>query len=116
MLDLPQKTPKDPRNSLFQSFVLWVKSLNPQMFVMENVKGILSRKNADGERVIDIIQNAFEDLEYETDIWRLNAAKYGVPQLRERVFIVGNRFGITKIEQPVKNPFLGHRRMVKGHN
>ena len=99
------KDPQDPRNSLFQSFVLWVKSLNPQMFVMENVKGILSRKNADGERVIDIIQNAFEDLEYETDIWRLNAAKYGVPQLRERVFIVGNRFGITKIEQPVKTRF-----------
>ena len=99
------KDPKDPRNSLFQNFVFWVESLNPQMFVMENVKGILSRKNADGEKVIDIIQNAFEDLEYKTDIWELNAAKYGVPQLRERVFIVGNRFGITKIEQPVKTHF-----------
>ena len=99
------KDPKDPRNSLFQNFVFWVESLNPQMFVMENVKGILSRKNADGEKVIDIIQNAFEDLEYKTDIWELNAAKYGVPQLRERVFIVGNRFGITKIEQLVKTHF-----------
>ena len=99
------KDPKDPRNSLFQNFVLWVESLNPQMFVMENVKGILSRKNADGEKVIDIIQSAFKDLEYETDIWRLNAAEYGVPQLRERVFIVGNCFGITKIKQPAKTHF-----------
>ena len=99
------KDPKDPRNSLFRNFVLWVESLNPKMFVMENVKGILSRKNADGENVIDIIQNAFDDLEYKTDIWQLNAVEYGVSQLRERVFIVGNRVGITKIEQPVKTHF-----------
>ena len=100
-----QKDPKDPRNSLFQNFVLWVESLNPQIFVMENVKGILSRKNADGESVINIIQNAFKDLGYKTERWKLNAAEYGVPQLRERVFIVGNRVGITKIGQPAKTHF-----------
>ena len=99
------KDPQDPRNSLFQNFVLWVKSLDPQIFVMENVKGILSRKNADGEKVIDIIQNAFENLGYKTEIWELNAAKYGVPQLRERVFIVGNRAGSAEIGQPVKTHF-----------
>ena len=100
-----QKDPQDPRNSLFQNFVLWVESLDPQMFVMENVKGILSRKNANGENVIDIIQNAFKDLKYKTEIWELNAAEYGVPQLRERVFIVGNRRGTTEIEEPVKTHF-----------
>ena len=94
------KDPKDPRNSLFRNFVLWVESLNPQIFVMENVKGILSRTNADGKKVIDIIQNAFEKLGYKTEKWELNAAKYGVPQLRERVFIVGNRVEITKIGEP----------------
>ena len=99
------KDPKDPRNSLFQNFVLWVKSLEPQIFVMENVKGILSRKSADGEKVIDIIENAFENLEYKTEIWELNAAKYGVPQLRERVFIVGNHAGSAEIEQPVETHF-----------
>ena len=100
-----QKDPNDPRNSLFQNFVLWVKSLDPQIFVMENVKGILSRKNANGESVIDIIQNAFKDLKYKIEIWELNAAEYGVPQLRERVFIVGNRLGTTEIEEPVKTHF-----------
>ena len=99
------KDPKDPRNSLFRNFALWVESLNPQIFVMENVKGILSRKNADGEKVIDIIQNAFENLGYKTERWELNAAKYGVPQLRERVFIVGNRLGNKKIEEPVETHF-----------
>ena len=94
------KDPKDPRNSLFRNFVLWVESLNPQIFVMENVKGILSRTNADGKKVIDIIQNAFEKLGYKTEKWKLNAAKYGVPQLRERVFVVGNRVEITKIGEP----------------
>ena len=100
-----QKDPKDPRNSLFQNFVLWVKSLDPQIFVMENVRGILSRKNADGESVIDIIQNAFEALNYKTEIWELNAAKYGVPQLRQRVFIVGQHDGDTEIGEPAKTHF-----------
>ena len=100
-----QKDPNDPRNSLFRNFVLWVESLNPQIFVMENVKGILSRKNANGESVIDIIQNAFKDLKYKTEIWEFNAAEYGVPQLRERVFIVGNRLGTTEIDEPVKTHF-----------
>ena len=99
------KDPKDPRNSLFQNFVLWVESLCPPMFIMENVKGIFSRKNADGIRVIDIIQNAFEAIEYRTEVWQLNAAEYGVPQLRERVFIIGNRVGISEVGKPVKTHF-----------
>ncbi len=55
-----QKDPKDPRNSLFVDFARWVEYLQPTAFVMENVKGLLSRKNAAHERVIDIIQNTFE--------------------------------------------------------
>ncbi|MCH8289708.1 DNA cytosine methyltransferase [Candidatus Poribacteria bacterium] len=100
-----QKDPKDPRNSLFKDFARWVESLNPQVFVMENVRGILSRKNADGEKVIGLIQNIFANLGYGTEIWKLNAAEYGVPQLRERVFVVGNRIGTTEIGKPVKTHF-----------
>ncbi len=87
------KDPKDPRNSLFVDFARWVGVLRPKVFVMENVKGILSRRNVDKVKVTDIIRPSFEKLGYKVDIWALNAAAYGVPQLRSRVFIVGNASG-----------------------
>ena len=88
-----RKDPKDPRNSLFVNFAQWIEFLEPKAFVMENVKGLLSRKNADGQRVIDIIKNTFSSLGYTVEVWILNAAEYGVPQIRERIFIVGNKGG-----------------------
>lgn len=98
-----QKDPKDPRNSLFVDFARWVEYLQPTAFVMENVKGLLSRKNAAHERVIDIIQNTFENIGYSVELWVLNAANFGVPQTRERIFIVGNNLGIDKIGEPQIN-------------
>jgi len=95
-----QKDPKDPRNSLFIDFARWVEVLQPQLFVMENVKGLLSRRNASRERVIDIIRDTFKALGYDTELWILNAANYGVPQTRTRIFIVGNRLGIHSIGEP----------------
>ena len=86
-----KKDPNDPRNTLFQDFARWVEYLQPQIFVMENVKGILSRRNAEGKKVIDIIRDTFTAINYSIEIWILNAAKYGVPQMRERVFIVGKQ-------------------------
>ncbi len=50
---------------------------------------------------IDIIRRTFEDLGYLVDIWILNAAEYGVPQLRGRVFLVGNKRGM-KLTTPKK--------------
>ena len=86
-----KKDPKDPRNTLFEDFARWVQHLQPKAFVMENVKGILTRRNAKHEKVIDIIIQTFRQLDYEVEIWQLNAANYGVPQIRERVFIVGRK-------------------------
>ena len=85
--------PSDPRNALFHYFVKWVKALQPKVFVMENVAGLLIRKNADGESVIDIIKKAFTKAGYDCRVWTLNAADYGVPQLRQRVVIIGTRLG-----------------------
>lgn len=100
-----QKDPKDPRNSLFNNFVQWIELLEPQAFVMENVKGLLSRSNTEGQKVIDIITNNFTKLGYFVEIWLLNAAEYGVPQTRERVFIVGHRLS-EKIGPPKKTHSL----------
>jgi DNA (cytosine-5)-methyltransferase 1 len=85
-----RKDPTDPRNSLFVNFARWVECLRPPVFVMENVKGLLSRRNSAGDLVIDIIRRTFADIGYSvSDYWILNAADFGVPQIRERVFIVG---------------------------
>ena len=91
--------PSDPRNTLFRYFVKWVKVLQPKVFVMENVAGLLIRKNAGGENVIDIIKEAFTKAGYTCEVWTLNAADYGVPQVRHRVVIAGTRVG-EKIEKP----------------
>ncbi len=88
-----QKDFQDPRNSLFINFAQWISFLEPKAFVMENVKGLLSRKNPEGIKVIDIIKRTFQDIGYFVEVWILNAAEYGVPQLRERIFIVGNKIG-----------------------
>lgn len=95
------KDPTDPRNSLFMNFAHWIEALEPSAFVMENVKGLLSRYNANGERVIEIIRQTFSDLGYFVEVWLLNAAEYGVPQTRERIFIVGHRHSST-IGKPEK--------------
>jgi len=96
-----RKDPADPGNSLFISFADWVRQLQPEAFVMENVTGLLSRRNAEGEKVTDIIGRIFrEELGCFVEIWRLNAAEYGVPQTRERIFIVGHHGGQAIGEPP----------------
>jgi len=104
-----KRDPNDPRNSLFKDFAKWVECLEPTIFIMENVKGILSRRNLDGTKVIEVIKKTFSDIGYSNlNIWILNAAEYGVPQLRERVFIVGHKKNIT-IDAPPKTHYINKR-------
>jgi DNA (cytosine-5)-methyltransferase 1 len=79
----------DPRNSLFMDFLRCVKHFRPKFFVMENVKGLLSMKTADGSPVIEIILDEFSKAGYKTSYSILNSAWFGAPQLRERVFVIG---------------------------
>jgi DNA (cytosine-5)-methyltransferase 1 len=85
----------DPRRTLYKEFVRVVRSLRPQFFVMENVPTILSFR--EGALARDIL-NEFKALGYNTEARVLNAAEYGVPQIRRRAFFIGNRVGVT-------NPF-----------
>lgn len=110
----PAKDPKDPRNSLFKNFAQWVKVLKPKVFVMENVRGLLTGKNENGKKVIDIIKEKFKDLGYEISIWELNAANYGVPQNRERVFIVGNNLELGIVKPPITHYLPEEKKMLNG--
>ncbi len=79
----------DPRNSLFMEFVRFVEYFKPKFFVMENVTGILSMKTKNGEKVRDLIEEQFKTAGYNLDTYILNAAEFGVPQSRVRVFFIG---------------------------
>ena len=86
----------DPRGKLVLEFIRVVREALPKAFVMENVKGLT---NWEGGKALDAIMNeAQEPITFGGKTYRykvcykiLNAADFGAPQFRERVFIVGNR-------------------------
>ncbi len=80
----------DPRNRLFKELLRVVGEVDPPLFLMENVKGILSME---GGNVIRTIMEAFTDLGYDVKKEVLKASEFGVPQDRERVFIIGTKIG-----------------------
>jgi DNA (cytosine-5)-methyltransferase 1 len=82
---------KDPRNSLFMEFVRFVGELQPKFFVMENVLGLLSMKTREHRAVAEIISEEFSKTGYRLMHIVLNAADFGVPQSRQRVFFIGLR-------------------------
>ena len=90
---------KDPRNSLFMEFNKYLVYYRPKMFIMENVMGILSMKNKNGDKCIDIISQILSK-EYNIKICKLYACDFDVPQLRRRVLIFGVRkdIGILPFE------------------
>lgn len=79
-------TEDDPRNSLFEEYASFVNYFRPPVFVMENVVGLASHNNG---KTIEIIEDCFYKLGYETDWKILNSANYGVPQKRERLIMIG---------------------------
>lgn len=80
----------DPRNSLYLEMLEIVKNVKPDYVVMENVEGL--RTMLDGKVETQII-NDYKEIGYEINVTTLNAADYGVAQLRKRVIFIGNRIG-----------------------
>lgn len=76
----------DKRNFLFLEFARVAKQLKPDVVVLENVSGLVSTKDGAFKRDI---ASAIEELGYDVHFALLNAADYGVPQMRKRVFFVG---------------------------
>jgi DNA (cytosine-5)-methyltransferase 1 len=76
----------DPRNKLYKSFVDIVREIQPRMFVMENVPGLV--RLFDG-KVKDSVIKDFTDSGYNVVMKLLTADDFGVPQQRKRVFFVG---------------------------
>ena len=89
----------DPRGKLVLEFIRVVREALPVGFVMENVRGLANWEN--GRALDAIIEEATQPIlykgknyQYEVKYKILNAASYGAPQFRERIFIVGNRIHV----------------------
>lgn len=80
----------DPRNALFMEYVKYLDYFKPKAFIMENVIGMLSKKTANGENVIDIIMEQL-NRNYNCIINKLYASDFEVPQNRRRTIIIGIR-------------------------
>ena len=99
--------PKDPRNSLFTEFIRMAKIFSPKVLVMENVPNIIRAKTKSGLRVVDIIQQEFEKMNYHVYYDVLNASDYGVPQMRQR-------FVLIAATQELSKPFPPKTHFVEG--
>lgn len=98
----------DPRNSLVFHFIRLVIELQPKFFVLENVKGMTVGKHK--EFIAEIISQFSESgYQVNANYQVLNAANYGVPQNRERFFLLGSRQNIELPKYPEKITFPGQK-------
>ncbi len=96
---------EDARGTLFYHYALFLKQLQPKMFLFENVKGLLTH---DKGQTYKIILDIFEQEGYTIQKQVLNAWDYGVPQKRERLITIGIRndlVGKIKFEFPVPHKY-----------
>lgn len=86
----------NPKNLLFKEFVRFVRDIKPTWFVFENVWGLTKMNKGNTQKMIE---ECFEELGYTVSSNVLWASEYGVPQKRNRFFLIGNKNGI-KYEFP----------------
>lgn len=92
----------DKRNFLYREMKRVIRDKRPAFFVAENVRGLL---NMAGGEVVRAMIAEFRELGYQVDYRLLNARDFGVPQIRERVFIIGNRIGVANpFPEPTHGP------------
>jgi DNA (cytosine-5)-methyltransferase 1 len=92
------RTVDNEANWLFRHFMRLAKSWQPDWILLENVKGL---RETEGGIFFREIVASLEGLGYTPSSWVLNAADYGVPQTRSRMFIIGSHAGIRLPAPPV---------------
>lgn len=104
----PNGMKKDPRNFLFESYVRILNHYKPDFFVFENVTGILSAE-INGEKIINKVFDALSEnykVKFDPLLNILNAANYGVPQIRRRVIIIGVRKDLPFTPEEMYNSII----------
>jgi DNA (cytosine-5)-methyltransferase 1 len=92
---------KDERGKLFFEMIKILKEKKPRYFIAENVKGLLSVNN---KKTFPLILKEFENAGYFIKHKVLNACEYGIPQKRERVFIIGFKDYDNYLQLSFPNP------------
>ncbi len=90
-----RKGMEDTRGTLFFEIARITKIKRPKYLFLENVKGLLSHETGE-TKTFKIIGDTFEELVYEIQWMVLNSKFFGVPQNRERIFIIGNLRGESR--------------------
>lgn len=87
----------DTRGTLFYEFARVVKESQPKVFIFENVKGLI---NHDKGNTFDTIKATFDEIGYKYFYQVMNAKNYGIPQHRERIFVIGFKDKSIEFEFP----------------
>ncbi len=107
-----KRDPDDLRNQLYQHYLRFVEAIRPRRFVIENVSGILSMM---GGAIIEDICARAATLGYRIEIYTLDAADYGVPQRRTRVFFLASREGAAPdLPECTNSRSLDHQQNLFG--
>lgn len=83
----------DRRNTLFRDYLLVANIIRPRVIVMENVRLLATMKNAEGRLVLDTIREEFAAIGYRVAHRFMNARNFGVPQFRDRIFLIATPLG-----------------------
>lgn len=95
-----KRSEDDARNHLHSRYSMLLDRMRPDVFVFENVLGLLSMS---GGTFLQRILAGFDNVGYDAQVWKMNAAEFGVPQKRVRVVIVGvRRGGMAPPRKPVE--------------
>lgn len=105
----PRKGLNSVRGQLYKTLVNYCRTHQPKMFVAENVANII---NMEKGSVLKQIIKDFTSAGYRVNHWLLNAADYGVPQSRNRVFLVGVRQDIPGFPCPPIPKFKSAQRSI----
>lgn len=79
----------DKRNYLYILYAEFLRKYHPKYFVFENVTGLLSAKDTDGELYFDKMCQLFGECGYSIEYKQINAKDYGVLQNRSRIILIG---------------------------
>ncbi len=106
---------EDDRNLLYETMIEAALVLKPKLFLLENVPGMRSAKR----ETHSFLDTAAKQLEtrggYKTAIWRLNAAAFGVPQDRIRLFLVASRLKAMPLQPTAEYQDAKRRKMIMTH-
>jgi DNA (cytosine-5)-methyltransferase 1 len=100
------RDPLDERNFLYDEILRVVNELEPWYLAMENVPGLVTMEDG---RALNQIQTDFENIGYPLSTLVLEAADYGVAQIRSRAILIGNRFGLNN---PYPKPLLDEKEYI----